>query len=365
VNWAEIREWFPALQHWTYLNSATYGQIPLRTEAAVARHFARRNETACGDFLSWFDDVDEIRGLVARLINCEAADVAFCSNASTALSLFLGGVEWKAGDRIVTLKDEFPNQFYYAKSLGAWGVEVVELDGFEGLSSLPERTRAVVVSSVNYSSGYRPDLVEVSRITHDAGALLYVDGTQSVGALRMDVRAIRPDMMASDTYKWLLSPNGATFFYVSPELRRVLDPSVIGWRSDRGWRSVDSLNHGAPVFAEGAERYEGGMLDFPSLYGLAESLRINLEIGPEAIEARVLEMAGMAGAAMKSCGAAIRHEGTNVVAAYWPDRDVSGLARRLREQKILVAARHGNLRVSAHFYNDERDIERLRLAIAG
>ena len=49
-------------------------------------------------------------------------------------------------------------------------------------------------------------------------------------------------MLAVDGYKWLLCPNGATFFYVSPELRRTLRPSVIGWRSDQGWRSVDQLH---------------------------------------------------------------------------------------------------------------------------
>ena len=74
-------------------------------------------------------------------------------------------------------------------------------------------------------------------------------------------------MLAVDGYKWLLCPNGATFFYVSPELRRTLRPSVIGWRSDKGWRSVDELHHGAPQMPEAAEKYEGGMLNFPSIYG--------------------------------------------------------------------------------------------------
>jgi selenocysteine lyase/cysteine desulfurase len=360
VNWQEVRDWFPALKNWTWLNSATYGQIPLRTQAAVAQHFAHRDETACSDFLSWFDDMDEVRALIARLINCQADDIAFCGSACAALSLFLSGIEWKPGDRIVTLPHEFPNQYYYANTLGAKGVDLVEVDSFD---SLPDQTRAVVLSSVNYTSGYRPDLAAISRATHAAGALLYVDGTQSLGALRMDIGAIQPDMMASDPYKWMLSPNGAAFFYISPELRRMLPPAVIGWRSDRGWRSVDSLHHGVPAFADEAERYEGGMLNFPSLYGLAESLKMNLEIGPEVIEARVLEMAKLTSDALKACGATIMHEGGNIVAAHWVDRDASALARQLKEQRIVVAARHGNLRVSPHFYNNEEDVAKLVSAI--
>src|SRR5580658_1361093 len=290
MNWDSIRAEFPALENWTWLNTATYGQVPLRTRAAVDRHFAQRDEKACTDFLTWFDDVDGIRGLIGQLINCEGEDVAFAMNAASALSLFLGGMEWHEGDRIVTLRDEFPNQYYCAAALADRGVELIRMNE---ISSLPERTRAVLVSTVNYSNGYRPDLAFISHLAGRAGALLYVDGTQSVGALRFDVAAVKPHMLAVDGYKWLLCPNGATFFYIAPELRRTLPPSVIGWRSDLGWRGVDDLHHGVPQLPEGAERYEGGMLNFPSLYAMEESVRMILEIGLDRVEQRVLELAAM------------------------------------------------------------------------
>ena len=360
MNWTAVRAQFPALSNWTYLNSATYGHVPLRAQAATAAHFAHRDELACADFLTWFDDADEIRVLCARLVNCRPEDIAFCDNSCAALSLFLGGIEWQPGDRVVTMTEEFPNQYYYANTLTAKGVELVET---EKLDSLPERTRAVILSSVSYITGHRPDLLHISRLCHEAGAVLYVDGTQSVGALRFDVAAIRPDFLAVNSYKWLLGPNGASFFYISPELRKTLEPSVIGWRSDRNWRSVDSLRHGAPQFAESAERYEGGMLNFPSLYAMAESIRMNLEIGTENVERRVLELSAATAQMLKQSGAAILHEGGNILAAHWADRDASALAKRLREERIIVAARHGNLRVSPHFYNDESDIEKLAAAL--
>jgi cysteine desulfurase/selenocysteine lyase len=361
VSWSEVRKQFPALSHWTYLNTATYGQLPLRAQAAVAEHFAHRDETACADFLKWFDDADEIRVLCARLVNCQPEDVAFCDNSCAALSLFLGGIEWQPGDRVVTMPDEFPNQYYYASTLGAKGVELIET---ADLDLLPERTRAVILSSVSYTTGHRPDLARVSRLAHHAGALLFVDGTQSVGALRFDTEEIGPDLLAVNSYKWLLGPNGASFFYISPELRRRLEPSIIGWRSDRNWRSVDTLHHGAPQFAESAERYEGGMLNFPSLYAMGESIRMNLEIGPENIERRVLELGASVSEILRNAGAAILHENTNIVAAHWLGRDASAMARQLQEQRIIVAARHGNLRVSPHFYNDAADLEKLESGIS-
>jgi cysteine desulfurase / selenocysteine lyase len=356
MNWESVRAQFPALENWTYLNTATYGQLPARTRAAADRHYARRDESACSDFLNWFDDVDGIRALIAQLINCEADDIAFAMNAASALSLLLGGMDWCSGDRVVTLRDEFPNQYYFAASLAGRGVELIEMDSIE---ALPERTRAVLVSTVNYSNGYRPDVAHISQIAHAAGALLYVDGTQSVGALRFDVAAVKPDMLAVDGYKWLLTPNGATFFYVSPELRLTLRPSVMGWRSDKGWRTVDELNHGAPALPDVAAKYEGGMLNFPSLYGAEESIRMMLEIGPDRIERRVLELAALTGDMLRRSGATLVNENTHIVAAHWPDRDASALAKKLEAERIIVAARHGNLRVSPHFYNTERDLETL------
>jgi cysteine desulfurase/selenocysteine lyase len=362
MNWDAIRAEFPALQNWTWLNTATFGQVPMRTRSAVDRHFARRDETACSDFLTWFDHVDGIRALIAQLINCRADDIAFAMNAASALSLFLGGIDWREGDRIVTLRDEFPNQYYGAAAYAERGVELIKMNE---INSLPERTRAVLVSTVNYSSGYRPDLAFISNLAHRTGALLYVDGTQTVGALRFDTAAVKPDMLAVDGYKWLLCPNGAAFFYISPELRRTLSPSVNGWRSDKGWRSVNELHHGAQRIQEAAEKYEGGMLNFPSIYGAGESVRMILEIGLERVERRVLELAGLTADILRRSGASIMYGNTNVVAAHWPDRDAATLVQKLQAQRIVVAARHGNLRVSPHFYNTEADLELLRSALAG
>lgn len=360
MDWDSVRAEFPALANWTYLNTATFGQVPRRARAAADAHYARREEAASADFLNWFDDMDEIRALIGELIHCEAADIAFSTNASFALSLFLGGIDWKEGDKIVTLRDEFPNQYYFAASLASQGVELVELNE---INQLPARTRAVILSTVNYSNGYRPDAALVSELSHRAGALVYLDGTQSVGALSFDIARVKPDVFAVDGYKWLLTPNGATFFYISPELRRTLKPSVMGWRSDKGWRLVDELNHGIALLPEGAEKYEGGMLNFSAIYGASESIRMMLEIGTDVIEQRVLELARLTAEMLKGTGASIVNENSNIVAAHWPDRDVSALARKLEEQRIVVAARHGNLRVSPHFYNNEADIERLRAAL--
>jgi cysteine desulfurase / selenocysteine lyase len=361
TNWAEIRREFPALSTWTYLDSATYGQMPRRAVEAVAQHFARRDERACSDYLEWFDDADRLRGLIGQFINCFPEDIAFASSASQALAVLLNGIRWRPGDRIVSLEGEFPNNLYAPGSVS--GVEFVQTSWDRFYESVNERTRLVLMSTANYSTGFLPPLEEISRFLHERGVLFYLDGTQSVGALRFDVQRVRPSMLAVHGYKWMLCPTGAAFFYVDPELRGSMVPNVIGWRSDKGWRNVNTLNQGVPEFKDSAERYEGGMIPFALLCAMEASVAMILEIGPERIEARVLELAARGVGIAREFGATIAHPNSHIIAARFKGADVARIAAELKSNRVLVSARHGHLRVSAHFYNDETDLERLRIEL--
>lgn len=362
--WQEVRNQFPALQGWTYLNTATFGQLPQRATAAVAGHFAHRDELACSDFLHWFNDADRIRGVAAKMINAQPSDIAFFPNACTVLSLLIRGMKWQDGDEILSLAGEFPNQLYAPAAASGADVVAREVawDGF--YEALTPRTRLVALSTVNYATGFRPPVEEIGRELRKRGILFYLDGTQSLGALRFDVAVVQPDVFAVHGYKWLLSPTGAAFGYFSPSVREWLPPGVIGWRSDQDWRSVNHLHHGQPRLMSDAERYEGGMLMFPVLYAMEQSMLLMQEIGTDVIETRVMELTEQTRQLLRDQGASLLsdqgpHYGTSIMAAQFPHQEAGALALALREHKILVSARHGNLRVSVHFYNNEEDLSRL------
>jgi cysteine desulfurase/selenocysteine lyase len=363
-DWEAVRAEFPALANWTFLNTATYGQLPKRSVDAVNGHFARRDALACTDFLEWFDDADAIRSSIAKLIHCSPGDIAFIPNAATALGLLMSGVSWEAGDQVIALEHEFPNNLYWPSLLKASGVEFLEVPWNRLYESLTERTRLVLVSAVNYSTGFRVPAEELGEVLRQRGILYYLDGTQSVGALKVDIQAVQPDMLAVHGYKWLISPNGAGFVYVKPSLREQLRPNVIGWRSHKDWRRVDNLHHGAPEFVSDAEKYEGGMLNFPSLYAMGASIDMMLELGPDRIEHRVLELADQCARVLENAGGEIDHRGSPILLARFRHLDVAQLSRKLREQRIVVSARHGRLRVSTHFYNDESDLQKLQEALS-
>ena len=364
TNWSTVRTEFRALEQWTHLNSATFGLTPRRALEAMTDHMRRRDEFACTDFMDWFDDLDRIRILCARLVHCDAADVAFVHNSSTGMAFLLNGLDWQPGDEILTLADEFPNQLYSAAALERRGVLLRAVPWPMFYESVSARTRLVALSTVNYATGFRPPIEEISAFLASRGVLLYLDGTQSVGALAFDVATVRPAMLSVNAYKWLMSPNGAGFVYVAPELRRRLAPSVVGWRSDRDWRAVQQLHHAAPRFKDSAERYEGGTQPFPSIYAMGAVIEMLLELGPAQVEARILELAEKARAMLRGLGAEVNADCSQIVTAIIPGCDAVALAATLKERRIVTAARHGRLRVSPHLYNREEDIAELRSAIA-
>ncbi len=372
TNWNAVRRQFPVLREWVYLNAATFGPVPRCAVEAAERHTCRRDERACLDFICWFDDADRVRALAARLVGAKADDVAFAPNAGAALSWLIQGIGWKPGDRVVALEDEFPNNTYFGHMLASRGAEFVEvplpggefsLDRF--CSAIDRRTRLVLMSTVNYSTGLRPPIEDIGSFLRERGVLFYLDATQSLGALRFDVSAAKAGMVAAHGYKWLLSPAGIGLAYVSPEVREWLAPSVMSWRSHRKWRCVDELHHGAPELPAGAQRYEGGLQNFHGIYALGAVLEMMLKLGPARIERRVQQLVGRTREVLRECGGEMAsdrlpHYDSPIVAARFPGLDVSRLARRLAQQKIAVAARHGSLRVSPHFFNNEQDLERLR-----
>jgi selenocysteine lyase/cysteine desulfurase len=354
-DWQKIRSEFPALENRAYLNTATFGQLPRRATEAVARHFAHRDELACTDFLAWYEDADRLRASIGKLIGAEADDIAFVSSAADALAKVLAGLDLKPDENVVTLQDEFPNYLYLP--------QMREVPWERLYDSVDYKTRMVALSEVNYATGFRPPLAELSKFTRDRGIVLFVDGTQSLGALSVDLSKLSIDVYAVHGYKWLISPPGSAFMAVLEPLRSRLRPISVGWRSHKTWREVDNLHHGTPEFANTAEKYEGGGLPFSLLYAMEQSVQLMLETGPAEIEAKVMQLSDSTRNWLRFFGAEVADNGSQIVAAKFPGRDPSHLARELKKRNVNVAARHGFLRISPHFYNNNDDLEQLCAAI--
>ena len=89
-----------------------------------------------------------------------------------------------------------------------------------------------------------------------------------------------------------------------------------------------------------------------------------LELGPAVIETRVRELAAECRRVVRGLGGKLLfdekpHFDSGIIAVRFDGREAGELARLLKEQGVLVSARHGNLRISVHFYNSQKDMDRL------
>ena len=287
----------------------------------------------------------------------------------------LTGIDWKPGDHVLTLTDEFPNNLYFGGALEKKGVRASIIDVPDGLfslevlrDSLTDSTRIVLASGVNYSTGLRPPLDEIGTELRKRGILFYVDGTQNVGALPTDVQASKIDVLAVHAYKWMCCPTGTGFAYVSPQVREWLEPSVYSWRSHKDWRNVDNLHHGAPELPDTAIKYEGGMQNFPGIYAMGAVADLFESLGRKAIEDQVQAIAATTRDTLRAAGAELLSDqhpyyDSPIICGRFEGVDASRLAVELQAKRITTAARHGRLRVSPHFFNNDEDLARLADAL--
>jgi cysteine desulfurase/selenocysteine lyase len=223
----------------------------------------------------------------------------------------------------------------------------------------------VALSWVQYASGFRSDLARLGAACRERGALFVVDVIQGLGGLVLDVERDLVDVAVASGHKWLLGPEGIGLLYVSDRVVGQLRPPRSGWRSMRDlyeWTRLDL------TWNEGARRFESGTLNVYGIAALGGALELFLEVGPEAVERRVLALAERAARIFADCGLALVSsrrpgEASGIVTAIPPRGDAEALAERLAERGIVLAPRAGRLRASAHFYNTDEEMDRLHAAL--
>lgn len=369
-----FRSELPITEEWNYLNHAGIG--PLTRAGAERMAGLARLVSASGD-RHWperADETERVRQETARLLGArEPHELAFVGNTSEALSAVAWGLDWRRGDNVVAPEPEFPANVYPWLSLAPLGVEYRRVPEREGrveaadlVAAMDERTRVVAVSWVQYASGHRVDLAPLAAACRDAGALLVLDAIQGVGALTLDVEAAGVDACALAGHKWLLGPEGIGLLYVSDRVIERLRSTRHGWRSVAGrfdWTEID------PTPAAGALRFEAGTLPMGNVHGLGASVDLFHELEPTAVEARILALADRVARGLSGLGFRLAEprrapgEVSGIVAGTHPARSADDLTQELARRRIVVSHRAGRLRIAAHGYNTEEEVDRLLAAL--
>ena len=359
-----------------YLNAAYLGPLSLDAAEAGRTGLAAKLHpwsVGAGDF---FEPVAELRAAVARLVGVDDDGIAFVPSVSYALATAAANVHVGDGRRVVVLADQFPSNVYVWRVVAArTGGEVHAVprppdgDWTRGvLDAVDERTAVVAVPPCHWTDGTLVDLVAVGEAARAVGATFVVDATQALGAMPVDVAAVRPDWLACAFYKWLLGPYSLGFLYVAPEHRDGV-PIEHSWITRRGSEDFAGLVLYVDEFQPGARRYDVGEVSNFTLVPVARAaVELVLEWGVEAVAATIaaLNERVVAGAERLGLGvapAAARSPhllGVRLGGATDPAR----LAERLAAERVHVSVRGDAVRVAPHVYNTVEDVDRLLAVLA-
>jgi len=365
----EIRNLFPVTRNYTYLNHSAVTPLPSPVYERMTEHARDVLESGLVHWREWSAAVERVRELGARLVNAQPAEIAFAPGTSAGLSMIANGIEWRAGDNVVTADCEFPaNLIPWRRLERENGVEVriarehegrLETDEILGL--VDERTRVVSLSFVEFASGFRNDLAAIGSFCRGRDVLFVVDAIQGLGALELDVTRDHIDAFAADAHKFLLGPEGAALLFLGPRALERVRPTVVGWMSVKDPYDVGNLTQ---EYAAGARRFEPGALNTCGVLGLGAAIELLLSVGVGRIERYLIELGDYLCARLQDKGYQIissRQKGhaSAVISCRHPRHSAASVSHHLEEQRIITTARVGRLRISPHFYNTLEEMDRL------
>jgi selenocysteine lyase/cysteine desulfurase len=346
---------FPVTEKLIYLNHAAVA--PLSRPAADAMQRLAGDALYYGAFHypDWLETYDGLRRAAAKLVNGTPEEIALLKNTSEGISTIAMGLDWRAGERIVAFKEEFPSNQYPWRRVESKGVNIQWLSVTDPLDRIDEAAKGaklLALSFVQYLSGHRADLKAIGEICRRRGVVFVVDAIQGVGVFPVDVQAAHIDALAADGHKWMLGPEGCAILYISRALQERVEPVEFGWTNVAGYEDYASRDM---TLRADAGRYECGTLNTIGCYGLRASIEFLLDVGIENIAPAVQSLGdriaeGVVARGYELLGKRTPETGAGIVSFRKAGVDSAALTERLRERHITAAARACWVRTSPHFY---------------
>lgn len=360
---------FPLVDGLIYLNHAAVAPWPKRTRDAVVDFAEQNARYGSRYFMDWLAKENECRQQLQTLINAPSPDdIALVKNTSEALSFVAYGLPWQVGDNIVSSNEEFPSNRLPWQSLENQGVTLRQADLSSAATPeaalfalVDKHTRLIAISSVQFASGLRLDLVKIGEFCQQNGILFCIDAIQSLGAVQFDVQAYQADFVMADGHKWLFGPEGLGVFYTTATMREKLKLTQYGWHM---LKDIHNFENVPWEIHPTARRFECGSPNTLGIHALSASLSLLLDMGMEKVENLVLERAGHLQTAIAQHPQLLLlsdpHRALKSGIVVFKHKTISNetLYRHLQANDVVCALRGGGIRFSPHFYNTFEELDR-------
>jgi len=365
-DWSSLRSEFPLLDRYIYLNACSLGPLPKVGREALERYAADWDAQGTPVWFStWFPLLARLRARLAELLGAPEGSVAIAPSVSVALTTMASCLPLQERSKVLVGGLDFPTIGH--QWLSRPGLEVEFVPSADGVTIPPadfaERidsdTALVVTTHLFYTTGYLQYVRAIADAAHAAGALLVVDGYQTVGCVPVDVVQMDCDVFVAGALKWLCGGPGTAFTYCRPSLIQSLRPQGTGWFATR---EPFTFNLESLDFAEDARRFETGTYAMPSNYAALAALDLILDsVGVEAIcerlrdlTDRILERCDAAGVRTFTPRERSQRCGIVTLECERPEE----VEAALHADGVIVDSRPGRVRISPHWCVTDAELGR-------
>ncbi len=363
-----------------FLNVSSVVMPPKRVQDAYRRFMDDYVANYGMDIVSraW-DIVNNARPKLQRLIGAkEAHEIAFVKNTAEGISILANGLTYAPGDHIVIADQEHQSVLFpWIAVHERYGVELKvvksvdrEIPTEDMIAAIDAHTRVLVVSAVQFSTGFFSDLKALGEACKEKGVIFAVDGIQALGRLKLDVEECHIDYLAAGSNKGLLGTLGAGFVYCSDRIVKDVIPCYAGYQS--------TVSHVAPPsittefdhleWYPHARRFESGNLSYNCIEAISNGVDLILELGIDNIDAHIRMLEQYLREKIGDLKLHVvqpkdpRHYG-GVVCVYYPKEREADVVRILEEHKVYSTMRGGYMRFGLEFYNTVEQMDILADAL--
>ncbi|HRH60233.1 MAG TPA: aminotransferase class V-fold PLP-dependent enzyme [Chitinophagaceae bacterium] len=357
----------------TYLNCAYMSPLLQSSVEAGVKGILRKANPASIKAEDFFSDSEEIKIKAGLIIQAAPQQIAIVPSASYGIKAAVNNLPVNNGNHAITVAEEFPSVYYTIESwcrTNSKELKIITPPATQNergkkwneklLESINNDTAVVAISSIHWTDGTKFDLKAIGERCKEVNAMFIVDGTQSVGALPMNVHEYKIDALICAGYKWLLSPYTIGIAYYSEYFNNgkpIEDTWLNKTNAVNFARLVDYVNAYKPA----AGRYNSGEYsNFILTPMFNDSLQQLINWGIENIQEYCAALIQPLTALIqqKEFWIEDKEYRTNHLFGFGLPSAINKtqLLETLQQRKIFVSLRSDAVRISPHLYNDERDI---------
>jgi len=359
-----------------FLNNGSFGACP-RPVFEDYQRWQQELERRPVEFLGRqaVDLLGVARVKLGEYLTCDADDVVYFPNPTTAINMVARSLNLKPGDEILTTNHEYGAmsrtwRFICSKTgakyikrsvpLPVTSQDVVVENFWQGVT---DRTQVIFISHITSPTALVFPVKEICRRARDAGILSIVDGAHAPGQITVNVSEIGADFYTGACHKWMLSPKGSSFLYASNEVQESLDPLVVSW----GYECDPGFGSGNQFIDYHEWQGTRDIAAFLSVPAAIEFMAANdwerVRDSCHNLSVNVLEQINALTGLDSICSEGEKWFG-QMVSARLPEVDIDDLQAKLYSQyQIEIPLMRWNdqplIRVSIQAYNSQDDVDKL------